>query len=282
MQTVHKKSELRQQLAEWRRAGERIAIVPTMGSLHAGHLSLVQLARDRADRVVVTLFVNPTQFGADEDFDEYPRSLAGDADKLGKADADILFAPDVATIYPFGIDGATRVVVPGLVDNFCGAGRPGHFDGVTSVVARLFALVQPDVAIFGQKDYQQQLVVRRMVDDLNLPVEILLAPIIREPSGLAMSSRNAYLEAADRDAAAEIYRVLNEIRQSLLNGDSNHEQLAAAAADTLSRHVDSVEYLAIRQAADLASPDEDTRQFVVLVAVHLSGVRLIDNVMVDL
>ena len=177
----------------WRSGGERVAVVPTMGNLHDGHLSLVRIAKVHADRVVVTLFVNPTQFGEGEDFATYPRSLDRDTQILHEIGADALFAPDVRTIYPFGVENATRVSVPGLADDLCGAGRPGHFDGVTTVLTRLFTLSQPDVAVFGQKDYQQQLVVRRLVEDFGLPIEIVTAPIVREPDGLAMSSRNSNL-----------------------------------------------------------------------------------------
>jgi len=280
MQILHNKSDLREQISAWRRAGDRIALVPTMGSLHAGHLSLVELARQHADRVVATVFVNPTQFGAGEDFDEYPRTLDSDAAQLETEQVDLLYAPDEADIYPFGTEAATRVIVPGLGDEFCGAGRPGHFDGVTSVVARLFALVQPDVAVFGQKDFQQQLIIRRMVEDLGLPIDIVLAPTVREPSGLAMSSRNAYLQPAERESAAAIHRVLQETRQHLLDGSVDYAGLESAAIATLAEHVDSVEYLAIRRAADLASPGSTNEPLVILVAAHLAGVRLIDNVLV--
>ena len=168
MQVVHTREELAELTAEWRHHGDHIALVPTMGSLHKGHLSLVDLAREHAERVVVSIFVNPTQFGEGEDFDEYPRTLDRDTRRLKNKPADVIFAPEVDTMYPFGLQMATRVSVPGLTENFCGASRPGHFDGVTTVVARLFAIVQPDVAVFGQKDYQQQLVIRHMAADLSL------------------------------------------------------------------------------------------------------------------
>jgi pantoate--beta-alanine ligase len=282
MQTVSAKSELRRLISGWRAAGDRIAVVPTMGSLHEGHLSLVQVARQNADRVVVTVFVNPTQFGPNEDFDIYPRTLDSDAAKLAAAEADLLFAPDVASVYPFGIESATRVVVPSLTDKLCGASRPGHFDGVTSVVARLFALVQPDVAVFGQKDFQQQLVIRRMVEDLGLPIEITVAPIVREADGLAMSSRNAFLGANERTAATSIYRVLTDIAVALQGGDRNFSALEANATQQLRASLRSVEYFAIRQAADLDPPLADSRQLVVLAAGFVGDVRLIDNVLVNL
>jgi pantoate--beta-alanine ligase len=169
---VHSKQELGEHIAEWRLHDEHVALVPTMGNLHAGHVALVDLAREHAERVVVSIFVNPTQFGEGEDFEEYPRTLERDKRHLKKTSADLVFAPDVDTVYPFGLAKATRVVVPDLTDQFCGASRPGHFDGVTTVIARLFSLVLPDVAIFGQKDYQQQLVIRHMTEDLNLPIRI--------------------------------------------------------------------------------------------------------------
>jgi len=201
MKTIADKHELREQLADWRSEGEHIAIVPTMGNLHAGHIALVEAARKQAERVVVTVFVNPTQFGEGEDFDSYPRTIEKDARRLRKASADVLFVPGVETVYPFGIENATRITVPGLTEQLCGSFRPGHFDGVTTVVARLFALVQPDVAVFGQKDFQQQLVIRRMVDDLNLHIKMVTVPTVREPDGLAKSSRNAYLDENERRAA---------------------------------------------------------------------------------
>lgn len=282
MQTITDRADLRQALSLFRRAGERVAIVPTMGSLHAGHLSLVRLAQAEADRVVVTVFVNPTQFGENEDFDEYPRTLESDAEKLRGEGADVLFAPGTESIYPFGIRNATRVLVPVLADEFCGAGRPGHFDGVTSVVARLFALIRPDVAIFGQKDYQQQLLIRRMVEDLGLPIDLKLAPIVRESNGLAMSSRNAYLSAVDRDNAAAINQTLRQACQRLQNGERDFAAIEADAAESLVNSVDKVEYLAIRQASDLTPPDKTARHLVVLAAAELSGVRLIDNELIEL
>lgn len=230
MQIVSDKQDLRQAVSAWRATGERVAVVPTMGNLHEGHLSLVRKARENAARVVVTVFVNPTQFGPDEDFDVYPRSLDSDSTKLAENRADLLFVPDVATVYPFGIEQATRVIVPAMTDRLCGASRPGHFDGVTSVVARLFALVQPDVAVFGQKDFQQQLIIRRMVDDLSLPIDILVAPVVREADGLAMSSRNAYLDNGDRAAAAAIYQVLTDAAEQLRNGNRDFAAIEAGAA----------------------------------------------------
>lgn len=282
MQTVSGKTVLRQAVAGWRAAGERVAIVPTMGSLHGGHLSLVETARRIADRVVATIFVNPTQFGPGEDYAVYPRSLDSDADKLAAAGADLLFAPSVAAVYPFGIEQATRVIVPGMTERLCGASRPGHFDGVTSVVARLFALVQPDVAVFGQKDFQQQLVIRRMVEDLGLPIEVAVAPIVREADGLAMSSRNAYLGTDERQAATAIYQVLTAAAEEVRCGNRDFAAIEENAASRLAKSVSRVEYLAIRRADDLAPPQTGSGQLVVLAAALIGKVRLIDNVLVDI
>ena len=198
MQIVSNAEELREHIADWRHAGDHIALVPTMGNLHQGHMSLIELARKHAERVVVSIFVNPTQFADGEDHDNYPRTMDKDARRLKRADVDLIFAPDVETMYPFGIDNATSVKVPVLSEELCGSFRPGHFDGVSTVVNRLFILVQPDVAVVGQTDYQQQLVIRRMTEDMNMPVEIITGPTVRDDDGLAKSSRNQYLTEAER------------------------------------------------------------------------------------
>lgn len=280
METLATLSELRARTAAWRERGERIAFVPTMGNLHAGHISLVEIAREHAERVVVTVFVNPTQFGEGEDFEEYPRSLERDTLRLRQVQADVLFAPDIETVYPFGIENATMVIVPGLTENFCGKFRPGHFDGVTTVVARLFALVQPDVAIFGQKDFQQQLVIRRMVEDLSLPIKVVTVPTVREDDGLAMSSRNNYLTDVERQVAPTLYKVLRGIGDELQNGRRDFEEMEIRATKTLAYAGFRPEYLAIRRALDLAIPDRDCDELVTLAAAHLGKARLIDNVIV--
>jgi pantoate--beta-alanine ligase len=280
MKVFASRHELHEQLEEWRHADEHVAIVPTMGNLHAGHVSLVDVARENAERVVVTVFVNPTQFGEGEDFASYPRTLEKDARKLKKTGADLLFAPDADTVYPFGLEKATRITVPGLTEHLCGSFRPGHFDGVTTVVARLFALVQPDVAVFGQKDYQQQLVIRRMVEDLNLPVRIVTAPTVREDDGLAMSSRNAYLNAQERAVAPRLYEFLKAIETGLQSGATEFEELEKLAVRRLKGVGFIPEYVAIRQAADLSLPQENCREFVVLAAANLGDARLIDNLLV--
>ena len=282
MRVAETKPELQAQLGEWRDDGDHIAVVPTMGNLHAGHVSLVELARQLAERVVVTLFVNPTQFSAGEDFADYPRTRDRDSMRLRKIGADLLFAPDVDTVYPFGMDNATTVSVPDLTENFCGAFRPGHFDGVTTVVARLFSLIQPDVAVFGQKDYQQQLVIRRLVDDLGMPIKVVTGPTVREDDGLAMSSRNAYLTDAERALAPLLFATLSDVAGSLESGNRDFDALEERANMALAAGGFVMEYVAIRRAIDLSVPDSNCRELVVLAAARLGQTRLIDNLLVTL
>ena len=280
MQVINDKEEMRELLRDWRRQDEHIALVPTMGNLHAGHASLIELAREHAERVVVSVYVNPTQFSEEEDFTEYPRTPERDTMRLKKIGADILFIPDDETVYPFGHDCATVVSVPGLTENFCGASRPGHFDGVTTVVARLFALVRPDVAIFGQKDYQQQLVIRYMAEDLGLPIRIITAPTVREEDGLAMSSRNQYLTDDERAVAPLLHQVIDEIGAKLVNGDHNYKQLEKNGFKELKGAGFKIDYLAIRRAENLEVPNRESDDLVVIAAAHLGAARLIDNVVV--
>lgn len=282
MRTVTTREALREQLGEWRRAGEHIALVATMGNLHDGHLSLVKLAREHAERVVVSIFVNPTQFEPGGDFEDYPRTLDVDKRRLKLAKADLLFAPEVATMYRLGFDHATRVSVPVLSEELCGSFRPGHFDGVTSVVSRLFGLVMPDVAVFGQKDYQQQLVIRRMADDLNLQTRIVSAPTEREKDGLAYSSRNQYLTDDERRVAPELYRQLSAIGAELEAGKRNFAELEQRAMTALSEKGFVPEYVSIRRAENLRPPDRDTDELVVLAAARLGKARLIDNILVEI
>jgi pantoate--beta-alanine ligase len=272
--------ELRECLRKWRRSGEHIALVPTMGNLHDGHLSLVDLARNHAERVVVSIFVNPTQFEPGADFDDYPRTLALDERKLKRTQTDLLFAPDVETMYPFGTDNATIVSVPVLGDELCGTFRPGHFDGVTSVVSRLFGLVIPDVAVFGQKDYQQQLIIRRMVEDLHWPIDIVSAPTVREADGLALSSRNQYLGDDERRIAPALFRVLQQLGTDLQAGKRNFAELERHAMEQLSSEGFLPDYVAVRRAVNLKPPDRDTDDLVVLAAARLGKARLIDNILV--
>lgn len=282
MQTVVRSADLRSRIAAWRRAGERIAFVPTMGNLHAGHYSLIELARTHAARVVASVFVNPTQFGPREDFASYPRTLEQDQSGLAAHGCDLLFAPAVDEMYPFGTAQTVRVEVPGLSDILDGAARPGHFTGVATVVTKLFNLVQPDVAVFGQKDYQQLLVIRRLTEDLRLPIEIVGAPTRREAHGLAMSSRNQYLSAEERTHAAIIHRTLCAMRESLHAG----QDIAAVqtqARDTLIAGGLAPDYAVLRNAADLSEPAPDARSgLIALIAARLGRARLIDNLITDL
>ncbi len=282
MQITSSKEELQEQIREWRHHDEHIALVPTLGNLHAGHISLVEQARRHAERVVVSVYVNPTQFGEGEDFEDYPRTLERDTRRLKQTGTDVLFVPDDETVYPFGHDCATVVAVPGLTENFCGASRPGHFDGVTTVVARLFALVQPDVAIFGQKDYQPQLVIRYMAEDLGLPIRIISAQTIREDDGLAMSSRNQYLADEERAIAPQLYAALSKIGSALQSGERDFENLEQLAIKRLEKAGFKIDYVAIRRAQNLAIPDRDCDELVVLAAAQLGDARLIDNVVVTI
>jgi pantoate--beta-alanine ligase len=282
VQIITDKDELRELHDTWRHHDEHVALVPTMGNLHSGHLSLVELAAEHAERVVITVFVNPTQFGDGEDFEEYPRTLERDTRRLKTLQADVVFAPAVETVYPFGIEDATIVSVPRLTQNFCGASRPGHFDGVTTVVARLFALVQPDVAVFGQKDFQQQLVIRHMTADLNLPIRIITAPTVREADGLAMSSRNQYLSDKEREVAPQLYAAIRRIGEALQTGNRDFEELESEAFAKLESAGLVPDYVAIRRAQNLEVPDRDCDDIVVLAAAQLGNARLIDNIVVTI
>ena len=280
MQTAKTREELRERLTDWRRAGDHIALVPTMGNLHDGHLGLVKLAREHAERVVVSIFVNPSQFEPGSDYAEYPRTLDLDKRRLKRAGADLLFAPDVETVYPSGIEGGTRVTVPKLSDDLCGEFRPGHFQGVTSVVARLFGLVMPDIAVFGEKDYQQQLLIRRMAEDLHWTVRIVTAPTARDDDGLACSSRNQYLTGDERKVAPVLYRELRQVAQALASGNRDYADLESSAIAALKKAGFAPEYVSIRRAENLDPPDRDTDELVVLAAARLGRARLIDNVRV--
>ncbi len=280
MITINQTSELRAQVDIWRRGGN-VAFVPTMGNLHAGHLSLVREARKLADRVVVSIFVNPMQFAEGEDFDKYPRTLERDSEMLEGEGTDLLFAPSVDVMYPKPQAEQTRVEVPGISDVLCGACRPGHFVGVATVVCKLFNMVQPDVAVFGKKDFQQLMVIRRMVEDLAMPVRIVGAETLRESDGLAMSSRNGYLTADERAIAPLLYRVLTGIATKLKEGEGNLAGLQSTAAQELLDSGLKPDYVAIRRARDLAEPNDDDRDLVILAAAYLGKARLIDNLEVS-
>jgi len=279
MDTVSGTEQLHTRLGIWRRAGERVAFVPTMGNLHAGHFSLIKLAREHADRVVASVFVNPTQFGPREDFEHYPRTLEQDQKGLAENGCHLLLAPDVQTVYPYGAAHTVRVEVPELSGLLEGAMRAGHFSGVATIVTKLFNLVQPDVAIFGQKDYQQLLVIRRLAHDLHLPIEILGAPTVREANGLAMSSRNQYLTTQERERAGVIYKTLCTMR------DEHHAGKPRKTVESDARHALEnaglrPDYAVLRRASDLAEPHEaDRPPMVALVAAHLGRARLIDNLL---
>jgi len=279
MQLVGAIAELRRQVAQWRREGERIALVPTMGNLHAGHLQLVAEARARAERVLASIFVNPLQFSdaGGGDFDRYPRTLAEDRDRLREAGVDLLFTPPVETIYPDGLERTTRVEVPGLSEILCGEYRPGHFVGVATIVAKLFNLAQPDIALFGEKDYQQLLVIRRLARDLCFPVEVVGVPTVREPSGLALSSRNQYLDAEQRARAAGLYRALCRARERLQAGEADLSAIEMEADETLRAAGFRPEYFSVRRAGDLLPPQADDHELVILAAAWLGEARLIDN-----
>lgn len=281
MQTVHDAGALRAAVRGWRAAGQTVGFVPTMGNLHDGHFSLVRLARARADRVVASVFVNPTQFGPNEDFARYPRTLVQDQTGLAEHDCDLLFAPDVATIYPYGAEHTVSLHVPQITGTLEGAHRPGHFDGVATVVCKLFNLVQPDIAVFGQKDFQQLKVIERMVRDLGLPVKVIAAPTQRAEDGLALSSRNQYLSTEERTMAPRIHAVLEQMREHVSNG-----QTITQAEQEASKQLEGagfvIDYVAIRRAEDLAEPEAgESKGLVALVAARLGNTRLIDNLPFD-
>ncbi|WP_027965824.1 pantoate--beta-alanine ligase [Halomonas halocynthiae] len=280
MQQIQDISELRQALEIIRQRNQRIALVPTMGNLHDGHLALVHEARRRADFVVATIFVNPMQFGPNEDLATYPRTLASDQARLAEAGCDLLFTPDAADIYPRGLEAQTRVSVPEVSLGLCGSSRPGHFDGVATVVTMLFNLVQPQLACFGEKDYQQLAVIRRLVSDLHLPVEIVGVPIVRATDGLALSSRNGYLNEQERQRAPRLQAILIELRDALQAAQPS-EQVLEKGLKQLVNSGFVPDYLELR-AADLTPLRADTHNAVLLVAAHLGNTRLIDNLVLTL
>ncbi len=275
-------SGLRAALTRWRREGARIGFVPTMGNLHDGHLDLVRAAAARTPRVVVSIFVNPLQFGPGEDFAAYPRTLEEDLARLQDTGCDVVFAPTEAVMYPSGRAGTTRVEVPEVSDILCGASRAGHFAGVTTVVAKLFNLVQPDLAVFGQKDYQQLSIIRRMTRDLDFPVEVLGMPTRREADGLAMSSRNRYLTAEERRVAPALHGALQAAADALQRGERDFVALQQAGMDNIRSAGMSPEYFEVRRQDDLGTPTGNDGNLVVLAASKLGRARLIDNVLVDL
>ena len=279
MDTVTTNAAVRERVRRWRAGGARIAFVPTMGNLHSGHISLIEAARRGAARFVASIFVNPMQFGPNEDFAHYPRTASQDAEMLAAAGCDLMFMPDAQEIYPDGLERATRVEVPELSRILCGQFRPGHFEGVTTVVAKLFNIVAPDIAVFGEKDFQQLTIIRHMVADMCYPIEIVAAPTVREADGLAMSSRNQYLTAAERRIAPRLYVALQGA-VGRLAASKDYAAIERAGILELEAGGLQPEYFAIRAARTLGAPQDSAQERVVLAAARLGKARLIDNLKV--
>lgn len=280
MQLIHHTKDLRTALSAYRSEGKSIGFVPTMGNLHAGHISLVALAKQHADVVVASIFVNPLQFGPDEDLDNYPRTLEADCEQLATAGCELVFAPTVTEMYPTGAHPLTTVEVSDITQQLCGHSRPTHFVGVTTVVSKLFNLFQPDVAVFGKKDYQQLAVIRRMVAELCFPIQVLGAEIVREPSGLAMSSRNHYLSDEQRQIAPSLQQHLQLTAELLKSGDRNFDELESAASQALNQLGFRTDYWQILT-PKLQLPRASDQKFVVFGAAYLGQARLIDNIEVS-
>ncbi|MBX8517579.1 pantoate--beta-alanine ligase [Pseudomonas cichorii] len=276
MNTVKTVLDLRAAVARARSEGKRIALTPTMGNLHSGHAALVTRASQRADFVVATIFVNPLQFGPNEDLASYPRTLDADKEKLLEAGCNLLFTPSVEEMYPHGMADQTLVSVPHLSEGLCGASRPGHFDGVATVVSKLFNMVQPDLAVFGEKDFQQLAVIRALVRDLNMPIQIIGEPTVRAADGLALSSRNGYLSEELRAKAPALYRVLSTVADGIRNNEAINS-LIDIGKKTLEAEGFRIDYLEVRDATSLRPATEEDRDLVILVAAFLGKTRLIDN-----
>ena len=284
MLVVESQKKLQERLKYWRQTNESVAFVPTMGNLHQGHLRLVEIAKREGTKTVVSLFVNPLQFSPDGDFEKYPRSRDDDIVNLDKLSVDLVFCPDVAEIYPDGMEAMTKVTVPGLSQLLCGAFRPGHFDGVTTVVAKLFNMVRPEYAIFGEKDYQQLQIIRRMVSDLQIPVNIIGAETVRESNGLAMSSRNQYLTDVEKQTAGVLFQTLKNVVQQVGQTQQESENLSNDFHDIEQQAMQQLtnagfkpEYLQVVDSDTLASGRSDSRHLRVVAAAWLGQARLIDN-----
>jgi pantoate--beta-alanine ligase len=277
MNTVKTVLELRAAVARARGEGKRIAFVPTMGNLHEGHVALVEKAGQRADFVVASIFVNPLQFGPNEDLAKYPRTLVADQEKLVAAGCQLLFHPDLEEMYPPGQEGQTRVSVPGVSEGLCGGSRPGHFEGVATVVTKLFNMVQPDLAVFGEKDFQQLAVIRTLVRDLNMPIQIIGEPTVRAEDGLALSSRNGYLSAEQRAAAPALYRTLQQLASAIRDGNRDFAQLIETGQASLVSAGFRPDYLEIREASSLRPAEANDTKLVILGAAFMGTTRLIDN-----
>lgn len=280
MQTVSNVSQLRSKIKSWKQQGLTVAFVPTMGNLHAGHFSLVDKAKQIADKVVVSIFVNPMQFGKNEDLDKYPRTLQNDQNGLIEHGADLLFTPTVETIYPKGLDAQSYIDVPGVSEGHCGASRPGHFRGVATIVNKLFNLVQPDIACFGEKDFQQLAVIRTMVEDLSMQIEIIGVATKREDSGLAMSSRNGYLSDDEKQQASALYQIMLDAETALKANELSLDEITEQAQLAIEKHDFTLDYFNICNAKTLQLATKDDTNLVILVAAFLSNVRLIDNLQV--
>ncbi|MBQ0833267.1 pantoate--beta-alanine ligase [Marinobacter sp.] len=280
MRTVHSLKELRAILRGYRQQEKTIGLVPTMGNLHEGHISLVRKAAEAADIVVTSIFVNPMQFGANEDLDTYPRTLINDQNKLSEAGNTLVFAPSAEEVYPDGLARHTRIVVPEVSDGHCGASRPGHFEGVATVVSVLFNMIQPDFAVFGEKDFQQLAVIRKMARDLMMPVEVIGAPTIREEDGLAKSSRNSYLSEDERKVAPVIYQTLQATAAKIADGHADFQVLAKEAGDSLRDAGLRLDYFNIANSQTLKPAASDDSEITLLAAAFLGTTRLIDNISV--
>ncbi len=283
MEIIFDLKGLRDAVSGWKNQSNSIALVPTMGNLHLGHLSLIEGAKDKADRTVVSIFVNPIQFGHGEDYELYPSTLEQDLDILRDAHVDLVFAPNLGELYPAGIEADTRITVPDISDILCGEFRPGHFSGVATVVMKLFINVQPDYAFFGEKDYQQTLVIKRMVSDLLLPVKVLTLPIIREDNGLAMSSRNSYLNESQKQLSSEIYKAIEKAATMVRTRTDSFDGIEKSSVDRLEELGFKVEYFSIRRRQDLKLVNDGVdKSLIILVAAWIGDTRLIDNLQVDI
>ncbi|OUR63973.1 pantoate--beta-alanine ligase [Methylophaga sp. 42_25_T18] len=282
MQRVETVNALRAQVKAWRDQNKIIAFVPTMGNLHQGHLSLVQKAQELADKVIVSIFVNPLQFDDQADLSAYPRTMDADIKQLMSVATDLVFTPNIDVMYPQGMEAHSTVVVPGMDDKLCGKNRPGHFDGVATVVSKFFNMVQADIAIFGEKDYQQLLLIKKLVLDLNLPIEVIGSETFRDESGLAMSSRNQYLTDSERKKASVLYQTLMELKNQLEQGEQDFKRLQQQAVEKLKLAGFSPDYVEIRRAGNLDLVNTEDTDLRILVAAYLGKARLIDNIACNL
>jgi pantoate--beta-alanine ligase len=282
MHLFHHIKSLRQALQQARAEGKRIGFVPTMGNLHQAHLELVKIAQSQADFVVASIFVNRLQFGLNEDWDRYPRTLDADCEKLRSVQCDVLFCPDEIEMYPNGMDHQAKVILPTMADVLCGASRPGHFTGVTTVVSKLFNIVQPDIAVFGLKDYQQLAIIRRMTEDLCFPVQLVPGPIVREPDGLAMSSRNGFISADERPRVTVLYQSLVKMAAAIEQGERDFKALEGQARAQIEAAGFRVDYVSICESKSLQPAAHDDTSLRLLGAMYTQGARLIDNIALEL